>query len=291
MTKRLAWWIDSFSIRFLGSSLTNSVVFFFLVSQAVVSCLVFLFCGGGCFFSLSFSLPILIPSPRGKKWSGLKWETRARSNELLLQSEEPVGWRPPDQMEVPSLSEWTSERAGVFVLPASGATQDQTAQTRTRAHPWNSLPARAGRQQTGKRIVKKKKSARIGNNRLDSFLEFHKRWCVGKLCRSPPKYVCPSVEWATRSKMKRARHTEPCFSWLNPGQIVIHRAAFGPLQPAVVGILSNGGDRTYWLILVCRRRCPPLGFSCVAGGRGGNGHNIVLASSGRHSSTHFWCAR
>lgn len=33
--------------------------------------------------------------------------------------------------------------------------------------------------------------------------------------------------------------TEPCFSWLNPGQIVIHRAAFGPLQPAVVGILSN----------------------------------------------------
>ena len=29
MTKRLAWWIDSFSIRFLGSSLTNSVVFFF----------------------------------------------------------------------------------------------------------------------------------------------------------------------------------------------------------------------------------------------------------------------
>ena len=31
----------------------------------------------------------------------------------------------------------------------------------------------------------------------------------------------------------------PCFSWLNPGQIVIHRGAFGPLQPAVVGILSN----------------------------------------------------
>jgi hypothetical protein len=30
-----------------------------------------------------------------------------------------------------------------------------------------------------------------------------------------------------------------CFSWLNPGQIVIHRKAFGPLQPAVVGILSD----------------------------------------------------
>ena len=148
-------WFFFYSLPWLFSDEFGS--FFFLVSQAVVSCLVFLFCGGGCFFSLSFSLPILIPSPRGKKWSGLKWETRARSNELLLQSEEPVGWRPPDQMEVPSLSEWTSERAGVFVLPASGATQDQTAQTRTRAHPWNSLPARAGRQQTGKRIVKKKK--------------------------------------------------------------------------------------------------------------------------------------
>ena len=41
-----------------------------------------------------------------------------------------------------------------------------------------------------------------------------------------------------KNKTKQ-KQTEPCFSWLNPGQIVIHRAAFGPLQPAVVGILSN----------------------------------------------------
>ncbi len=34
------------------------------------------------------------------------------------------------------------------------------------------------------------------------------------------------------------QHTEPCFSWLNPGQIDIHSEAFGPLQPAVVGILN-----------------------------------------------------
>lgn len=54
-----------------------------------------------------------------------------------------------------------------------------------------------------------------------------------------------------------ARTTEPCFSWLNPGQIVIHRAAFGPLQPAVVGILSNDGIAIgilVWFILL---------FSCL----------------------------
>lgn len=36
----------------------------------------------------------------------------------------------------------------------------------------------------------------------------------------------------------RAAHRVPCFSWLNPGQIDIHSEAFGPLQPAVVGILN-----------------------------------------------------
>lgn len=56
---------------------------------------------------------------------------------------------------------------------------------------------------------------------------------------------------------KRTHTTEPCFSWLNPGQIVIHRAAFGPLQPAVVGILSNDGiPYCYWHI-------GPIYIGCV----------------------------
>ena len=50
-------------------------------------------------------------------------------------------------------------------------------------------------------------------------------------------------EWSHQNQQQRETTTEPCFSWLNPGQIVIHREAFGPLQPAVVGILSDGQPR------------------------------------------------
>jgi len=60
--------------------------------------------------------------------------------------------------------------------------------------------------------------------------------CPGKIKttrEAAPTTLKSYLERKTRSKL------EPCFSWLNPGQIVIHREAFGPLQPAVVGILNN----------------------------------------------------
>jgi len=76
----------------------------------------------------------------------------------------------------------------------------------------------------------------------------------------------------------------PCFSWLNPGQIVIHRGAFGPLQPAVVGILSNGSfQRTHYTHTHTRqtlvRSCSRLDLPMLGKARGSENTLCLCACS------------